>query len=177
MRQRVMIAMAIANDPDVLIADEPTTALDVTTQAQVLEVLQEVRRRTHSALILITHDLGVVAGFADRVVVMYAGKVVETGTFMDVLRQPEHPYTRGLLASIPRLDQGSGRLTRIAGQPPSLIDVPTGCAFHPRCPFARVPEPCALSVPALDPPSPTEHRVACHYTGRLALGPLGVDQS
>jgi oligopeptide/dipeptide ABC transporter ATP-binding protein len=141
--------MAIANDPDVLIADEPTTALDVTTQAQVLEVLQDVRRRTNSALILITHDFGVVAGVADRVVVMYAGKVVETGPVDDVLLRPAHPYTKGLLASMPRLEQEDRRLARIPGQPPSLIDVPSGCAFHPRCPLAHLPDPCSDVVPEL----------------------------
>src|SRR5204863_3093935 len=133
-RQRVVIAVAIANDPDLLIADEPTTALDVTTQAQVLEVLARVRQRTGSAMVLITHDLGVVAGVADRVLVMYAGRVVEAGTVRQVFHRPEHPYTLGLLGSRPRLDRGGGRrLERIPGQPPSPIDVPPGCAFHPRC--------------------------------------------
>ncbi len=167
MRQRALIAMAIANDPDVLIADEPTTALDVTTQAQVLEVLKEVRRRTHSAMILITHDLGVVSGVADRVMVMYAGKVVETGTVDQVLEQPEHPYTLGLLASRPRLE-GGGRLERIPGQPPSLVDVPPGCAFHPRCRFARLPDPCAEAVPELRAASTPGHVSACHFAGELA---------
>jgi oligopeptide/dipeptide ABC transporter ATP-binding protein len=169
MRQRVMIAMAMANDPEVLIADEPTTALDVTTQAQVLTVLKDVRRRTHSALVLITHDFGVVAGVADRVLVMYAGKVVESGTAEQVLLHPAHPYTRGLLASMPRLEQEERRLLRIAGQPPSLIDVPTGCAFHPRCPFARLPDPCATAVPELrsTADSDTEHQAACHFSGQL----------
>jgi oligopeptide/dipeptide ABC transporter ATP-binding protein len=178
MRQRVMIAMAMANDPDVLIADEPTTALDVTTQAQVLEVLKDVRRRTHSALVLITHDFGVVAGVADRVVVMYAGRVVESGTVEEVLLRPAHPYTKGLLGSMPALDGGDRRLVRIAGQPPSLIDVPPGCPFHPRCPFAQVPEPCASEGPVLESiegsaggPAAGEvagrHRAACHFAGRL----------
>jgi peptide/nickel transport system ATP-binding protein len=167
MRQRVMIAMAIANDPDVLIADEPTTALDVTTQAQVLEVLKEARRRTHSALVLITHDFGVVAGVADRVLVMYAGKVVESGTVEEVLLHPAHPYTQGLLASMPRLEQQDRRLVRISGQPPSLIDVPSGCAFHPRCPFARLPDPCAVAAPELRPTSDTGHQVACHFSDQL----------
>jgi oligopeptide/dipeptide ABC transporter ATP-binding protein len=166
MRQRVMIAMAIANKPDVLIADEPTTALDVTTQAQVLTVLQDVRRRTHSALILITHDFGVVAGVADRVVVMYAGKVVESGTVDEVLLDPAHPYTKGLLASMPRGEYEDGRLMRIPGQPPSLIDVPSGCAFHPRCPFVRMPDPCASAVPELRTVG-TGRRAACHFAGHL----------
>ena len=167
MRQRVMIAMALANDPDVIIADEPTTALDVTTQAQVLEMLQEVRRRTHLAMVLITHDLAVVSGVADRVVVMYAGKAVETGPVSEVLGRPEHPYTQGLLASIPRLRQEDGRLARIAGQPPSLVDLPPGCAFHPRCPFSDVPDPCAEVLPLLAPASSQDHEVACHFAGRL----------
>ncbi len=171
MRQRALIAMAIANDPEVLIADEPTTALDVTTQAQVLEVLKAVRQRTRSAMILITHDLGVVSGVADRVMVMYAGKVVETGTVAQVLEQPEHPYTLGLLASRPRIEQG-GRLERVPGQPPSLVDVPSGCAFHPRCPFARQPDPCATAVPELPPGSVRGHVSACHFVGNL--GPAHV---
>jgi oligopeptide/dipeptide ABC transporter ATP-binding protein len=166
MRQRALIAMAIANDPELLIADEPTTALDVTTQAQVLELLKAVRLRTHSAMILITHDLGVVSGVADRVLVMYAGKVVETGTVDQVLEQPQHPYTLGLLASRPRLEQ-SGRLERIPGQPPSLVEVPAGCAFHPRCRFAHRPEPCATAVPELRTASPG-HTSACHFTGTLS---------
>ena len=168
MRQRAVIAMAIANDPDVLIADEPTTALDVTTQAQVLEVLKAVRQRTHSAMILITHDLGVVSGVADRVAVMYAGKIVETGTVEQVLEHPEHPYTLGLLASRPRLEHG-GRLERIPGQPPSMIDLPSGCAFHPRCAFAHLPDPCAASVPESRPASGPGHISACHFAGSLAV--------
>lgn len=167
MRQRVMIAMAMANEPEVLIADEPTTALDVTTQAQILDVLQAVRRRTHSALVLITHDFGVVAGVADRVLVMYAGKVVESGTVDEVLLHPAHPYTRGLLASMPRGVQEGRRLMRIAGQPPSLIDVPSGCAFHPRCPFAGLPEPCASAVPLLRSTTVEGHDAACHLTEQL----------
>lgn len=171
MRQRVMIAIAIANDPDVLIADEPTTALDVTTQAQVLEVLKTVRERTGSAMVLITHDLGVVAGVADRVLVMYAGKGVETGDVRQVFRRPEHPYTLGLLASLPRLDQGGARrLDRIPGQPPSLIDVPSGCSFHPRCAFARPSEPCATTVPALRSVSEAGHVAACHLAEEVAAG-------
>jgi oligopeptide/dipeptide ABC transporter ATP-binding protein len=167
MRQRALIAMAIANDPDVLIADEPTTALDVTTQAQVLEVLKAARVRTRSALLLITHDLGVVSGVADRVLVMYAGKVVETGTVDDVFERPQHPYTLGLLRSRPRLEQAAARLDRIAGQPPSLIDVPPGCAFHPRCRFAQLPEPCAASIPELRTIATDGHLSACHFAGNL----------
>jgi len=168
MRQRALIAMAIANDPDVLIADEPTTALDVTTQAQVLEVLKAARQRTRSAMVLITHDLGVVSGVADRVLVMYAGKVVETGTVDAVFDRPEHPYTLGLLRSRPRMERSAARLERIPGQPPSLIDVPAGCSFHPRCRFAHLPEPCATEVPELRSTSHPDHVSACHYAADLA---------
>jgi len=169
MRQRAMIAMAIANDPDVLIADEPTTALDVTIQAQVLEVLERIQERTHSAIILITHDLGVVAGMADRVLVMYAGKPVETGEVDQIFYTPTHPYTTGLLASLPRLDrrQVGERLYRIKGQPPSLIFVPSGCAFHPRCEFAEVPGRCSEEVPELREVGPLGQRSACHFAERL----------
>jgi oligopeptide/dipeptide ABC transporter ATP-binding protein len=170
MRQRVMIAMAIANDPDVLIADEPTTALDVTIQAQVLEVLERVQDRTRSAIVLITHDLGVVAGVADRVLVMYAGRAVETGIVDQIFYRPEHPYTLGLLASLPRLDQNAegARLYRIHGQPPSLVHVPPGCAFHPRCEFAELPAPCSTLVPELRVTDASEHTVACHLAERVA---------
>jgi oligopeptide/dipeptide ABC transporter ATP-binding protein len=139
MRQRAMIAMSIANDPDILIADEPTTALDATIQAQVLEVIERIKVRTHSSVILITHDLGVVAGVADRVMVMYAGRAVELGSVDEIFYRPLHPYTAGLLGSLPRLDRRAEgeRLVRIKGQPPSLIFLPPGCAFHPRCPYAQ----------------------------------------
>jgi oligopeptide/dipeptide ABC transporter ATP-binding protein len=139
MRQRAMIAMAIANEPDLVIADEPTTALDVTIQAQVLEVMERIKQRTSSAIALITHDLGVIAGVADRVVVMYAGRVVETGNVDQLFYTPHHPYTEGLLASLPRLDRRAGneRLHRIKGQPPSLLGLPPGCSFNPRCPHAK----------------------------------------
>jgi oligopeptide/dipeptide ABC transporter ATP-binding protein len=137
MRQRVMIAMSIANDPDVIIADEPTTALDVTVQAQVLEVLQEVQRRTRAAVLLITHDLGVVAGLADRVVVMYAGAKVEEAAVEPLFEEPSHPYTQGLLQSLPRLDDdGQERLRHIPGRPPNPTELPDGCRFLPRCPHA-----------------------------------------
>jgi len=135
MRQRAMIAMAIANEPDLLIADEPTTALDVTVQAQVLEVFARIQERTDTAVTMITHDLGVIAGVADRVMVMYAGRDVEQGSVDEVFYAPRHPYTRGLLASLPRLDGGGGRLERIPGNPPSVV-LPPGCAFSPRCGFA-----------------------------------------
>src|SRR3989475_2944301 len=166
MRQRAMIAMAIANDPDVLIADEPTTALDVTIQAQVLEVIERVQNRTNSAIVLITHDLGVVAGVADRVLVMYAGRQIETGDVDDIFYTPHHPYTLGLLASLPRLDDDmvDRQLFRIRGQPPSLVFVPPGCPFHPRCDFARLPEPCATQVPELRSLDDASHVAACHFS-------------
>ena len=166
MKQRIVIAMAMANDPDVLIADEPTTALDVTIQAQVLEVLRRVQKRTHAAIVLVTHDLGIVAGLADRVAVMYAGRLVETGTVRDVFAAPAHPYTLGLLASLPRIDRhrSASRLVGIEGHPPSLTAVPTGCAFHPRCPRAVLPEPCATSAPELRSVRPG-HGAACHFAG------------
>jgi oligopeptide/dipeptide ABC transporter ATP-binding protein len=177
MRQRAMIAMAIANDPDILIADEPTTALDVTIQAQVLDVLERVQERTDSAILLITHDLGVVAGMADRVMVMYAGRQAELGTVDDIFYRPRHPYTMGLLASLPRIDRGGGddRLFRIRGNPPSLIAVPRGCAFHPRCFHARLPEPCATERPALRPAvGDPGHVSACHFADEL--GDLSPEQ-
>jgi len=167
MRQRAMIAMSIANEPDVLIADEPTTALDVTIQAQVLEVLERIQDRTSSSILLITHDLGVVAGTADRVMVMYAGREAEVGTVEDIFYNPRHPYTRGLLASLPRVDGRRGdRLHRIVGQPPSLIVLPTGCAFHPRCNDARVPGPCNDQRPELHLVEDA-HSSACHYAEDL----------
>ena len=136
MRQRVMIAIALAAEPDLLIADEPTTALDVTVQAQILEVLDRLRQARGMAVLLITHDLGVVAGRADRVAVMYAGQIVETAVTADLFALPSHPYTRGLFASIPRLDGARGRLTPITGQVPSPGRWPAGCRFQPRCPQA-----------------------------------------
>jgi oligopeptide/dipeptide ABC transporter ATP-binding protein len=148
-RQRAMIAMAIALEPDLLIADEPTTALDVTVQAQVLDLLLSIIERIDSAIMLITHDLGVVAGTADRVMVMYAGKTAETGTVDDIFYRSHHPYTVGLLSSLPRLDDDRAPLLPIPGQPPSLLNRPTGCPFHPRCPHARLPEPCATEEPEL----------------------------
>ncbi|MCA0346506.1 MAG: ABC transporter ATP-binding protein [Actinobacteria bacterium] len=137
MRQRIMIAMSIANDPDVLIADEPTTALDVTVQAQVLDVLRRVQERTGSAMLLITHDLGVVAGLADRVLVMYAGKMVEQAPIEPIFYETAHPYTLGLLDSMPRIDQDAGsKLFSIPGMPPKPTALPEGCRFSPRCSFA-----------------------------------------
>jgi oligopeptide transport system ATP-binding protein len=167
MRQRAMIAMAIACKPDLLIADEPTTALDVTVQAQVLEVLMSIKDEIDSAIVLITHDLGVVAGLADRVMVMYAGRQVEIGTADEVFYHTRHPYTLGLLASLPRLDDiGDEHLQPIRGAPPSLINRPTGCSFHPRCDFAR--DNCAVDDPPLRPIDESDHCSACHYAEELA---------
>ena len=145
MRQRVMIAMALINEPDLLIADEPTTALDVTTQAQILELMTTLQEEFGTAIIMITHDLGVVAEIADDVVVMYAGKVAEEGTVDEIFTRPHHPYTWGLLGSLPRLDADVERLVQIPGQPPSLLNPPTGCRFHPRCPY--VMDVCKSTVP------------------------------
>jgi len=147
MRQRVMIAMAIANNPKVLIADEPTTALDVTVQAQILELLQQVQKELGAAVVLITHDLGVVARVADRVQVMYAGRVVERGELMPLFDHPSHPYTRGLMASLPMED--GQRLKPIQGAPPNMLQPPKGCAFHARCDFAT--EACTGDIPELRP--------------------------
>lgn len=152
MRQRVMIAMAIANDPDVLIADEPTTALDVTVQAQILDVIQEVRRALNTAVVFITHDLGVIARIADRVEVMYAGNAVERAGVHDLFAHSNHPYTRGLLASLPTV--GRHRLQPIVGAPPNMIAPPPGCAFAPRCPHAEAR--CASADGRLRPAGPTE---------------------
>jgi oligopeptide transport system ATP-binding protein len=148
MRQRIMIAMALACQPKLIIADEPTTALDVTVQAQILELLKELTRETGSALMLITHDLGVVARYADRVCVMYGGKVIETASAADLYAKPMHPYTRGLMHSIPRLDEPAGRrLVPIKGQPPNLAQLPPGCAFNPRC--GETVDRCRRDVPEL----------------------------
>jgi oligopeptide/dipeptide ABC transporter ATP-binding protein len=169
MRQRAMIAMAITCKPDLLIADEPTTALDVTVQAQVLEVLVDIKDEIESAIILITHDLGVVAGLAQRVMVMYAGRAIETGTTDEIFYETRHPYTLGLLASLPRLtDLGDEPLVPIIGAPPSLIRKPTGCSFHPRCRFARVPGNCGTDDPALRLIAGDAHMAACHYAEELA---------
>ena len=149
MRQRAMIAMAIANDPSVLIADEPTTALDVTIQAQIVEVLKTAQQETHAAIVLITHDLGLIAELADRVVVMYAGRVVELADVFTIFNEPRHPYTVGLMNSLARLDADQEWLQPIPGQPPSMIAPPPGCAFHPRCTFSRGRLPCRTDVPEL----------------------------
>jgi oligopeptide/dipeptide ABC transporter ATP-binding protein len=169
MRQRAMIAMAITCKPDLLIADEPTTALDVTVQAQVLEVLIGIKDEIDSAIILITHDLGVVAGLAHRVLVMYAGRSIELGTTDEIFYETRHPYTLGLLASLPRLDdRGDEALVPIVGSPPSLIRKPSGCSFHPRCRFARVPGNCETDDPALRLVAGDAHMAACHYAEELA---------
>jgi peptide/nickel transport system ATP-binding protein len=147
MRQRVMIAMALINDPDLLIADEPTTALDVTTQAQILNLMTQLQQDFGSAIIMITHDLGVIAEIADDVVVMYAARVAEQAPVDNLFERPHHPYTWGLLGSLPRLDVNVERLTQIQGQPPSLLNPPRGCRFHPRCPY--VMEICKETEPEL----------------------------
>jgi oligopeptide transport system ATP-binding protein len=160
MRQRAMIAMALLCQPELLIADEPTTALDVTVQAQILELMAELQADARAALILITHDLGVIARLCDRVLVMYAGRIVESGPVGDIFRDPQHPYTAGLLASMPRLDAGeAARLATIPGQPPNLQGLPPGCAFTDRCPHAF--ERCPVERPALRPIAP-DRRKACH---------------
>jgi peptide/nickel transport system ATP-binding protein len=162
MRQRVVIAIAMANDPDVIIADEPTTALDVTVQAQVLEALEAARAATGAALVLITHDLGVIAGHADRICVMYAGKLVEEGTIQEVFYRPRMPYTLGLLGSLPRIDRGANqRLTPIVGAPPSLLNLPPGCPFTPRCPLAQ--PVCDEQEPSLAVTDTPDHLAACHF--------------
>jgi oligopeptide transport system ATP-binding protein len=169
MRQRVMIAMAIALDPKVLIADEPTTALDVTVQAQVMDLLKDLQRETGMGLVLITHDLGVVNEVADKVAVMYAGKIVEAGTVDDVFENPSHPYTEGLMSSVPMVEHKGGRLQPIVGQPPNLAAIPSGCSFHPRCshrrlgPTAPAGGNCAVDVPPLRLVAPGRE-AACHYS-------------
>jgi peptide/nickel transport system ATP-binding protein len=161
MRQRAMIAMALVNDPDLLIADEPTTALDVTTQAQIMNLLKRLQDEFGSAIIVITHDLGVVAETADDVLVMYAAEVAEQAPVSKLFNRPQHPYTWGLLGSLPRLDTDVDRLVQIPGQPPSLLNPPKGCRFHPRC--AYVMERCRQVDPELVPISTDpDHLQACH---------------
>ncbi|MFF4184820.1 ABC transporter ATP-binding protein [Streptomyces sp. NPDC001691] len=167
MRQRIMIAMALALEPDLIIADEPTTALDVTVQAQVMDLLAELQREYNMGLILITHDLGVVADVADKIAVMYAGRIVEQAPVHEIYKRPAHPYTKGLLASIPRLDQKGQELYAIKGLPPNLLKIPTGCAFNPRCPQAQ--DICREEVPALLPVTEQDgtdlvgRGSACHF--------------
>ncbi|MFE7902990.1 ABC transporter ATP-binding protein [Streptomyces sp. NPDC057424] len=167
MRQRIMIAMALALEPDLIIADEPTTALDVTVQAQVMDLLAELQREYNMGLILITHDLGVVADVADKIAVMYAGRIVETAPVHELYKRPAHPYTKGLLESIPRLDQKGQDLYAIKGLPPNLTRIPSGCAFNPRCPQAQ--DICRTDVPALQPVTERDggelvgRGSACHF--------------
>ncbi|MFI1098979.1 ABC transporter ATP-binding protein [Streptomyces melanogenes] len=167
MRQRIMIAMALALEPDLIIADEPTTALDVTVQAQVMDLLAELQREYQMGLILITHDLGVVADVADKIAVMYAGRIVETAPVHELYKRPAHPYTRGLLDSIPRLDQKGQELYAIKGLPPNLLKVPAGCAFNPRCPKAddicRTDAPALHQVTERDGSELTGRGSACHF--------------
>ena len=165
MRQRVVIAIAMANRPEVIIADEPTTALDVTVQAQILEALRTAKAETGAAMVLITHDLGVIAGQADRVLVMYAGRIVEAGTVDEIFYAPRMPYTLGLLGSMPRLDVRTERLNPIAGAPPSVINMPPGCPFVPRCPLAG--QPCEAEEPPLAPTDTPGHLSACHFSAHL----------
>jgi oligopeptide transport system ATP-binding protein len=161
MRQRVVIAMALAANPDVVIADEPTTALDVTVEAQILDLLKELQRELGIGLIVITHSMGLVAEVADRVAVMYAGRIVETGTVRELFSRPAHPYTRGLLQSIPRRANRAERLVPIGGQPPDLAAIPSGCAFHPRCQLAR--ELCKTDRPVLASVGTKGRTSACHF--------------
>ena len=160
MRQRAMIAMALVHNPDVLIADEPTTALDVTVQAQILELIDQVKREFDIGVILVTHDLGVVAETANSVLVMYAGRIMEYGPAAQVFAQPQHPYAWGLLDSMPTIERRLEALVPIEGSPPSLIAPPSGCPFHPRCPYAFAP--CPRDQPPLTAPVPEAHLDACH---------------
>jgi peptide/nickel transport system ATP-binding protein len=161
MRQRVMIAMALINNPEIVIADEPTTALDVTTQAQILKLMERLQREHEMAIVMITHDLGVVAELADDVLVMYGGRIVEQAKVDDLFVKPEMPYTWGLLGSLPRSNVVTDRLEQIPGQPPSLLHPPTGCAFHPRCEF--VMNECRVELPELRPSTVGEnHAFRCH---------------
>ena len=166
MRQRAMIAMAIANDPKVLIADEPTTALDVTIQAQVLDVLRAAQERTAAATVLITHDLALIAEHADRVVVMYGGKVVEVADVFSIFAGCRHPYTLGLMSSLPRLDVDLQQLEPIPGAPPNLIDLPSGCAFHPRCRVSKGRQICRTEVPPLRDVGAGQLS-ACHFADEV----------
>ncbi len=162
MRQRVMIAMALACQPKLIIADEPTTALDVTVQAQILSLLKNLTKEANSSLILITHDLGVVARYADNVAVMYGGRVIETASARELYKNPQHPYTEGLMASIPKLDGDPGsRLYTIEGQPPDLSNLPPGCSFNPRCPHAQ--DKCIMTKPTLSEVAPNHLRACFGY--------------
>ena len=165
MRQRVMIAMALSCDPELIIADEPTTALDVTIQAQILQLMQRLCREMNVGLVIITHNLGVVARYADRVNVMYAGRIVEEGDAVDIYARPQHPYTYGLLNSVPRLDSAHGsNLIPIPGNPPDLVDLPPGCSFHPRCSIGR--SSCERDIPELVA-ALSGHQVACPHSSEI----------
>jgi oligopeptide/dipeptide ABC transporter ATP-binding protein len=166
MRQRVMIAMALSCKPDLLIADEPTTALDVTIQAQILDLIRDLQRDEGTAVILITHDLGVMANLCRRVLVMYAGRIVEAAGVDELYARPRHPYTLGLLTSRPRVDGGDARLVPIGGQPPDLTRLPSGCAFHPRCPMVQ--DRCRRETPPLMPTS-GDGRAACFYSEQVPV--------
>jgi peptide/nickel transport system ATP-binding protein len=167
MRQRVMIAMALSCEPALVIADEPTTALDVTIQSQIIELLAEVCEEQGTAVMLITHDLGLLAGFAERIVVMYAGRVVEEGIVDIVYYNADHPYTWGLMTSLTRMDEARReRLSPISGNPPSAVRIPSGCAFHPRCPY--VLDVCSSEVPGLIVRPGTDHLSACHFAGQIS---------
>ena len=167
MRQRAMIAMSLSCNPELLIADEPTTALDVTVQAQILDLMRDLQKEFGSAIIMITHDLGVVAEFADDILVMYGGKAVEYGTVNEVFYEPQHPYTWGLLSSVTRLDRvRQARLKPIAGSPPSLINVPSGCSFHPRCPYEPETDGKGSTVVPELVDSGNGHMVRCHLSAR-----------
>jgi peptide/nickel transport system ATP-binding protein len=172
MRQRAMIAMALSCDPELLIADEPTTALDVTVQAQILDLISDLQSEFGSAVIIITHDLGVVAELSDDILVMYAGRVAEYGSAADIFGRPDHPYTWGLLSSMPRLDQEkTTRLVPIPGTPPSLIRVPSGCPFHPRCRYTELvgDRRCETEVPPLREAVTSGHAAACHLTAEQRI--------
>jgi len=170
MRQRAMIAMALVHNPDILICDEPTTALDVTVQAQILELIEDVKREFDIGVILVTHDLGVVAETATSVMVMYAGRVMEYGPAAEIFRKPQHPYAWGLLDSMPTIERRLDALVPIEGSPPSLLAPPTGCPFHPRCPYRF--EPCAIERPPLEIPADGAHLDACFlpYEKKVELG-------
>ncbi|MGH3002389.1 MAG: ABC transporter ATP-binding protein [Gaiellaceae bacterium] len=170
MRQRAMIAMALVHNPAILICDEPTTALDVTVQAQILELIEEVKREFDIGVILVTHDLGVISESANSVLVMYAGRIMEYGPADEIFRRPQHPYTWGLLDSMPSVERRLAALVPIEGSPPSLLNPPSGCPFHPRCPY--VFEPCSIKRPPLEKPVPEAHLGACHlpWEKKIELG-------
>ena len=175
MRQRIMIAIALACDPKLIIADEPTTALDVTIQAQILELMKELTRRLHVALIIITHNLGVVARYANRVNVMYAGRIVESGPAADIYHEPRHPYTIALLRSVPRLDRPrQARLDPVEGQPPDLTRLDSGCSFRPRCRFAV--EACAVARPPLQRAADRPHFAACFRSNEIAIETVAAER-